>query len=100
MAKILIAGCGDVGSRLAIRLADAGHDVFGLRRSSFTLPGITTLQGDLTRPDSLSLPDGLDIVVILLSSDGYDADAYRRTYHDGTQNLLQTLSSQHLRHVF
>jgi nucleoside-diphosphate-sugar epimerase len=100
MAKILIAGCGDVGSRLAIRLADAGHDVFGLRRSSFTLPGVTTLQGDLTRPDSLSLPDGLDIVVILLSPDGYDADAYRRTYHDGTQNLLQALSGQHLRHVF
>lgn len=100
MAKVLIAGCGDVGSRLAIRLAQEGHEVFGLRRSPFVLPGVTTLQGDLTRPDSLILPDALDIVVILPAPDGHDAGAYRRTYHDGTQHLLQALSGQSIRHVF
>lgn len=100
MAKVLIAGCGDVGSRLAVRLASAGHDVFGLRRSPFALPGVKALQGDLTRPDSLDLPSGLDIVVVLPSPDGHDADAYRRTYHDGTRHLLQALCGQSLSHVF
>lgn len=100
MAKVLIAGCGDVGSRLALRLVAAGHQVTGLRRSPFALPGVTTLQGDVTDPASLHLPEALDAVFIILSPDGHDADAYRRTYLNGTRNLLNALAGQSLRHVF
>lgn len=100
MAKILIVGCGDVGARLATRLVAAGHDVTGLRRSPFTLPGVTALHGDVTDPASLQLPEGLDAVFIILSPDGHDAQAYRRTYLDGTRNVLAALSGQSLRHVF
>lgn len=100
MAKILIAGCGDVGSRLATRLVAAGHDVTGLRRSPFALPGVTALQGDVTDPARLQLPAGLDAVFIILSPDGHDAEAYRRTYRDGTRHLLAALAGQQLRHIF
>jgi nucleoside-diphosphate-sugar epimerase len=95
-----LLAAGDVGSRLAVRLAAAGHEVFGLRRSAFTLPGVTALQGDLTRPESLILPASLDVVVVLPSPGEGSADAYRRTYYTGTQHLLQALCGQSLRHVF
>lgn len=100
MAKVLIAGCGDVGSRLARRLVEAGHDVTGLRRSPQDLPGVTSLKADVTQPDTLVFPPGLDAVFIILTPDGHDADAYRRTYLEGTRNLLLALSGQTLRHVF
>lgn len=100
MAKVLIAGCGDVGSRLARRLVEAGHEVIGLRRSPFSLPGVTALQADLTQPATLQLPTGLDAVFVILTPDGHDADAYRRTYLDGTRHLLAALAGQSLRHIF
>lgn len=100
MAKVLIAGCGDVGSRLARLLVDAGHEVTGLRRSPFSLPGATALQADVTRPETLVLPTGLDVVFIILSPDGHDVDAYRRTYLEGTRHVLDALAGQSLRHVF
>ena len=51
MAKVLIAGCGDVGSALGERLLGAGHTVRGLRRQADALPpGILPLQADLERP--------------------------------------------------
>ena len=100
MAKVLIAGCGDVGSRLARRLVEAGHDVTGLRRSPLDLAGVTSLQADVTRPDTLELPPGLDVVFIILTPDGYDAEAYRRTYREGTRNVLAALAGQSLQHVF
>lgn len=100
MAKVLIAGCGDVGGRLARRLVDAGHEVIGLRRSGGVPAGVTGLQADVTRPETLQLPPDLDAVFIILSPDGHDAAAYRRTYFDGTRHLLSALSGQRLRHVF
>ena len=38
MSRVLIAGCGYVGTELGIRLAEAGHDVWGLKRNPGTLP--------------------------------------------------------------
>lgn len=70
MAKVLIAGCGDVGSRLARRLVAEGHEVIGLRRSPFTLPGVTPLVADVREPSTLQLPAGLDVVFIILAPAG------------------------------
>lgn len=102
MAKVLIAGCGDVGSRLAGRLVAEGHEVTGLRRSPFTLPGVTPLVADVREPSTLQLPAGLDVVFIILAPAGGESgeDAYRATYHDGTRHLLAALAGQSLRRVF
>ncbi|MGC9386309.1 MAG: 2-dehydropantoate 2-reductase N-terminal domain-containing protein, partial [Hydrogenovibrio sp.] len=34
MARVLIAGCGDIGCRLGLNLSEKGHDVFGIRRDA------------------------------------------------------------------
>ncbi|NNG63911.1 SDR family NAD(P)-dependent oxidoreductase, partial [Pseudomonas fragi] len=47
-ASVLIAGCGDVGSRLAAQLPANNWQVYGLRRSIERLPaGVTGVAGDL-----------------------------------------------------
>lgn len=100
MAKVLIVGCGDVGGRLAVELAGAGHEVHGLRRSVFSLPGVRALAGDVTDPATLHFPDGLDYVFILLSPGDSGEAAYRRVYYDGTRNVLAALAAQSPRRLF
>ena len=48
MARVLIAGCGDVGTALGLLLAGDGHEVFGLRRHTERLSApIRPVRGDL-----------------------------------------------------
>jgi nucleoside-diphosphate-sugar epimerase len=57
--RVLLAGCGDLGERVARRLLARGDAVFALRRhpSAGRLDGITWLAGDMTQGDLLpSLP--------------------------------------------
>jgi nucleoside-diphosphate-sugar epimerase len=93
--RILIAGCGDLGQRLAARLHARGDTVLGLRRDPSRLPAsILPVRGDLLEPDSLQgLPAGLDAVVCTLTPQRRDEDAYRRTYLRGTANLLAALGA-------
>lgn len=100
MAKVLIAGCGDVGSRVAVALAGMGHEVYGLRRSAFGLPGVHAVLGDVGDPASLRFPAGVDYLFIILSPGAAGEDAYRRVYLEGTRNVLAALAGQCLRHVF
>lgn len=100
MAKVLIVGCGDVGGRLAVQLAAAGHEVHGLRRHPFALPGVQALAGDVTDPATLRFPDGLDYVFVLLAPGESGEAAYRRVYYDGTRHVLAALAGQSLRRLF
>jgi len=67
MAKILIVGLGDIGSRLAAALLALGHEVHGLRRSPVPVPGVRLIQADVMQCDSLTLPAGLDYVYVILT---------------------------------
>ena len=62
--KILIAGCGDVGSTLGTILVARGHDVYGLRRTVDGLPDqLKAVAADLTLPESLvAMPDDIDLL--------------------------------------
>lgn len=93
MSRILIAGCGDIGSALGARLHADGHEVWGLRRSARALPaGIRALRADLTNLGALEvLPGGLDCAVYIATPDGYDDASYEAAYVSGPQNLITAL---------
>lgn len=95
MARILIAGCGDVGSALALLLAADGHQVWGLRRTVARLPpAIEPLCADVTDPASLRcLPRDLDAVVYTAAAPARTADAYRATYPTGLGNVIDALAA-------
>lgn len=89
MGRVLIAGCGYVGSALGRRLLQAGHEVWALRRRTERLePGLHRVQADLTAPDSLvALDQPFDGVAYTAAADETSDDAYRRAYVVGLQNL-------------
>jgi nucleoside-diphosphate-sugar epimerase len=89
--KVLIAGCGDLGTETGLRLAAAGHEVVGLRRRTGLLPAaIAPLAGDLTAPLP-PLPDDLEAVVFAATAGGRSEDAYRAVYLDGLRRVLEGL---------
>jgi nucleoside-diphosphate-sugar epimerase len=100
MAKVLIVGCGDVGGRLAVQLAAAGHAVHGLRRRPFSLPGVLAVTGDVTDPATLQLPRDLDYVFVLLAPGESGEAAYRRVYYEGTRHVLAALAGRALKRIF
>ena len=93
MARILIAGCGDIGATLGQSLSAAGHEVWGLKRHPADLPpGIQPLAADLTDPATLNvLPPALDGVVYSAAAAGFSEAAYQAAYATGVQNLLDAL---------
>lgn len=99
--RILIAGCGDLGADLGAWLAQAGHEVYGLRRRPEPLPApLNTLQADLTQADSLrSIPRDWDVVYFIATPGAYNEAAYRRTYIDGLNYLLRHLNPSALRRL-
>jgi nucleoside-diphosphate-sugar epimerase len=96
MARILIAGCGYVGSALAERLVRDGHEVWGLRRRPALLPeGVQPLAADLGAPHSLKeLPEALDLVFYLVSPAGPDDPHYRVAFVEGVRSLQEALERQ------
>lgn len=93
MARILIAGCGAVGSRLGLMLTADGHEVWGLRRQAAALPApLRPLSADLRDRASLHrLPEGLDYIFYTASAGRFDEAAYRAAYVDGLRNLIEAL---------
>jgi nucleoside-diphosphate-sugar epimerase len=100
--RILIAGCGYVGSELAGRLRRAGHTVYGLRRDTSRLPaGVQSVAADLGDMSSLRvLPAAIDFVFYTASASDYGESAYRAAYVDGLGNLLTALEGQKPQRVF
>lgn len=97
--NILLAGCGYLGTALALALSADGHAVWGLRRAARTLPApIQPWEADLTQPETLqSLPAAFDVVFYTAGSSGPSEEAYRLAYVEGLRNLLEALSRQRQR---
>lgn len=87
----VIAGCGDLGTEVGLRLHAAGHRVIGLRRTPGVLPA--PIEGrcvDLSIREP-TLPAGTDLVVIALTADERNERGYKVTYVDGLNHLLDGL---------
>jgi len=92
---LLIAGCGDVGSRLGERLAASGWCVHGLRRRVAALPpSILALPGDLENPQCpADWPAGrIDYLVYCAAASRHDEAGYRAAYVEGLRHVLDWLS--------
>lgn len=95
--SVVIAGCGDVGSRLGLQLLQAGWQVHGLRRNVAALPsGLLALPADLAEvvcPAQwpAATPDYL---VYCATPDGSAESAYRATYVDGLRHVLGWLQQR------
>ncbi len=100
--RVLLAGCGDLGMRVAQRMLARGDEVWALRRHPPMLDGggIHWLGADLTQPESLrKLPHGITRLVYLPTPDRREPLAYRATFVDGLQHLLDALGRQSLQRV-
>ncbi|HJL05836.1 MAG TPA: NAD-dependent epimerase/dehydratase family protein [Polyangiaceae bacterium LLY-WYZ-15_(1-7)] len=100
---VLVAGCGFVGTALAVRLRDAGHRVLGVRRRAELLPpGVEPVAADLTDRDGLARAlgervDAVDDLVYAASADGRSEEAYVRAYVTGLDVALSLLAGRRLR---
>ena len=91
---LLIAGCGDIGSRLALQLLPSGWTVQGLRRNVSALPeGVVGIAGDLF--DEHKPKDwptgGIDYLVYCATPTERDEAGYRQAYVEGLEHTLEWL---------
>ena len=93
--RVLIAGCGYVGTALGQALAARGDTPYGLRRDPTGLPApILPVAADLNDPGSLDDLPPVDAVVLTMSPGGRDTARYRTTYVDGPTTLLRVLADR------
>lgn len=97
---VLLAGCGDLGAHLGLRLSALGRRVTGVRRrpQQSRLP-FEVLGMDLAAPDGARLPSA-DVVVVALTSDTRDAAGYERAYRRTLRGLADALPQPPKRLVF
>ncbi len=103
MDKILIVGCGDLGTAIANNLKHE-HEVTGLRRSIHEASnGMQTILADVTKLNTLKQLETLNpnIVIYCVSADAQTDASYQAQYVTGLKNILATqVNNQALQHVF
>ena len=99
MAKILIIGCGALGYELAVQLAEAGHDVTGLKRNP---PTVSQEKFKYFRADISSTQDleklGADFehIFFIVSADSRNESSYHVIYDLGINNLINQFGKNNL----
>jgi len=86
MAKILIVGCGAIGSELARTLSAKGHDVTGLKRNppASAVSNIKYFTADISSPADLAdLDTDFEQAFFIVSPDGRNEQSYRAVYETG-----------------
>jgi len=103
MSRIAIAGCGDLGCRLAALLHQAGDEVFGLRRRPDALPDfVHGVAIDLAAAEvaTSALPADIEYAYFILSPDKHSEMAYYRAYISAQRHFLQMLEHQPIKRYF
>jgi nucleoside-diphosphate-sugar epimerase len=94
MAKILIVGCGAIGSTLADVLSNQGHLVTGLKRNppSSKSSRINYVTTDISSVNDMTkLDTDFTQAFFIVSPDGRNEQSYRSVYETGLNNLLVRL---------
>ena len=92
--KIIILGCGYIGTALAHLAKSQGHQILGVVRSEkskqqLEASGIPSLAFDISSPDWSALPGDFDVVVYAASTGGGGPDAYTLAYDLGVKNAIR-----------
>ena len=92
--EALLVGCGDLGARIGLLLADRGVPVLALRRRADRVPApLVGRSVDLTR----EAPDLGDVrprlLVVSLTARPRTEEAYRETYVEGMSRALDALAA-------
>lgn len=96
--RVLVAGCGDLGARVGVLLSADGWEVWGLRRSTRTLPtAIQPLALDLTDPLALASVPDVELIVFTAAAPLRNELSYQQTYVDAVANLLEVYHSRSIR---
>lgn len=92
---VIVAGAGDVGSRLAALRIGRGDDVIAIRRRDVAAgAGVRSHRADLATGEGLStLPRQAVSIVFCAAPDQRDEAAYRALYHDGLRRLLDAVEA-------
>ncbi len=100
MARVLIAGCGQLGNQLGQNLVDQGHEVFGIRRTiNKVSPSIQAIEADLFAPLP-ELPNNLEYVYYIVSAKTYNDLAYYKAYVLGLKHIIEALKNQPIKRLF
>jgi nucleoside-diphosphate-sugar epimerase len=92
--RVLVGGCGWLGTALATALVARGDRVTGIRRdparaAALSALGVTPLALDLAAPGAVERLPSVDVVVACQSSAADTPEAYRAAYLDATRALLE-----------
>jgi len=91
--RILIAGCGDLGSGIAPTLLEEGYQVHAIRRTGTHFPlGVQGITGDLTQLTDEKLPD-VDLIFLIMTPQEYNEAAYKAAYYDTAERLIKRYQS-------
>ncbi len=96
MARVLLVGCGDIGSALATVLVAQGHQVTAVKRTApnKALPGVSYVTCDITRPEQVQrIPCEVDQVFVILAPGERTENHYQALFTDGLSNLLHHFSN-------
>ena len=85
--RILIVGCGYVGTELAKLLRDNGHAVYTLSRSAKYINGCNHISADLMNLVPEMLPD-VQYIFFLAAPDHHSKTAYENIYMHGLEKLI------------
>ncbi len=100
--RLLIAGCGDLGTRLGLLCLARGGEVHALRRRAQALPaGFNAIAADLSAPlpaDLLGTP--FDAVVCTVAAQARTPLAYQQAYIDAPKHVLAALPRPPARLLF
>ena len=103
MTKVLIIGCGDLGSEVARQLVALDIQTIAVRRSANQLHGVTFIQADVTHASSLAPLEAVqpEILIYCVAAGGQTDEQYKAQYVDGLRNVLATQTkNSNLKHVF
>lgn len=100
--SVLLAGCGDIGTRVGELLVESGkYNVLGARRTIVEDSQFQLVVIDLLDPTTFSvLPKRIDYIVYTATPSQRTEQAYQDIYLRGIQNLLAHFQSDDVKRVF